>query len=114
MTIGEAMTWNILKQKRMLGYDFDRQRPIHNYIVDFYCKDLMPAIEIDGSSHDYDEAIARDAIRQSELEKLGVRFIRIRDEVVREDVDSAFHIIHDWIRAFEVNNEGHPLPGRLT
>ncbi len=28
----------------MLGYDFDRQRPIDNYIVDFYCKDLMLAI----------------------------------------------------------------------
>lgn len=114
MTIGEAMVWNILKQKRMLGYDFDRQRPIYNYIVDFYCKNLMLAIEIDGSSHDHDEAIARDERRQLELEKLGVQFIRIRDEVVREDVDSAFHIIYDWIKDFEIKNQGNPLPGRLT
>lgn len=114
MTLGEVMVWNILKQKRMLGYDFDRQRPILNYIVDFYCKDLMLAVEIDGSSHDYDEAIARDEIRQSKLEKLGISFIRIRDEVVREDVNSAFHMIHDWIKTFEAKNEGKPLPGRLA
>ncbi len=30
----------------MMGYDFDRQRPMLNYIVDFYCKDLMLAIEV--------------------------------------------------------------------
>jgi len=31
-----------------MGYDFDRQRPIDNFIVDFYCKELQLAIEIDG------------------------------------------------------------------
>ena len=89
MTIGEAMVWNILKRKGMLGYDFDRQRPIDQYIVDFYCKDLMLAIEIDGSSHDHEEAKNLDARRQRRLESLGVKFIRIRDEVVRADINSA-------------------------
>jgi len=32
----------------MKGFDFDRLRPIDNYIEDFYCKDLMLAIELDG------------------------------------------------------------------
>ena len=41
MTFSEVLLWNELKQKKMLGHDFDRQRPIDNYIVDFYCKDLM-------------------------------------------------------------------------
>ncbi len=36
MTFAEVLLWNELKQKNMLGYDFDRQRPIDNYIVDFY------------------------------------------------------------------------------
>ena len=40
----------------MCGYDFDRQRPIDRFIVDFYCQELMLAIEIDGSSHDSPEA----------------------------------------------------------
>lgn len=50
-TFTEIMVWNYLKKKQMRGYDFDRQRPIDNYIVDFYCKNLQLAIEIDGESH---------------------------------------------------------------
>jgi very-short-patch-repair endonuclease len=45
----------------MCGHDFDHQRPIDQFIVDFYCKKLMLAIEIDGSSHDSPEAQQRDA-----------------------------------------------------
>lgn len=51
MTFSEVLLWNELKQKKMLEMDFDRQRPVINYIVDFYCKDLMLAIEVDGGSH---------------------------------------------------------------
>ena len=60
MTFSEVLLWNELKQKKMLGYDFDRQRPIDNYIVDFYCKDLMLVLEIDGNSHDYEEVYKND------------------------------------------------------
>jgi very-short-patch-repair endonuclease len=56
MTLGEVLLWQRLKRKQMRGFDFDRQRPIYRYIVDFYCKDLKLAIEIDGSSHDSEEA----------------------------------------------------------
>ncbi len=45
------MLWNYLKGKQMKGYDFDRQRPVDNFIVDFYCRDLMLAIEVDGECH---------------------------------------------------------------
>jgi very-short-patch-repair endonuclease len=51
-TMSEVLLWRCLKGKQILGYDFDRQRPIDRYIVDFYCKELRLAIEIDGSTHD--------------------------------------------------------------
>lgn len=35
----------------MLGYDFHRQKPIGNYIVDFFCNELSLAIEVGGESH---------------------------------------------------------------
>ncbi len=38
MTLSEVLLWIELKNKQMLGYDFDRQIPIGDYIVDFYCK----------------------------------------------------------------------------
>jgi very-short-patch-repair endonuclease len=74
MTLSEVLLWNELSGKKMHGFDFDRQRPIDNFIVDFYCKELMLAIEIDGDSHDckYEE----DLKRQEKLESLGVHFLR--------------------------------------
>ena len=66
MTLAEVLLWKRLKGKQVMGYDFDRQRPIDKYIVDFYCKDLRLAIEIDGRSHDHKERA--DQRRQSALE----------------------------------------------
>jgi very-short-patch-repair endonuclease len=95
MTLSEVLLWNELKQKQMLGFDFDRQRPIGNYIVDFYCKELSLAIEIDGDNHiykyDYDDQ------RQQELEKLGVNFLRFEDIEVKKNMMNVLRVIEDWI-----------------
>lgn len=53
MTFGEILLWNELKGDKLWGLDFDRQRCVDIYIVDFYCKELMLAIEIDGMSHNH-------------------------------------------------------------
>ncbi|KST62417.1 endonuclease domain-containing protein [Mastigocoleus testarum] len=98
MTPGEIILWKHLKGKQMCNCDFDRQRPIDRFIVDFYCKKLMLAIEIDGSSHDSPEAQARDRRRQARLEFLGVRFLRFREEEVRSGVEGVLEVIEDWIR----------------
>ena len=50
-TYTEIMLWNCLKNKQMKGYDFHRQKPLYNSIVDFFCNELMLAIEVDGESH---------------------------------------------------------------
>ena len=99
MTPGEVTLWKHLKGKQMCGYDFDRQRPIDQFIVDFYCKKLMLAIEIDGSSHDSPEAQERDAERQGRLESLGVRFLRFREEDVCGEVEGVLRVIEDWIKS---------------
>ena len=104
MTFAEVLLWNELKQKKMMGYDFDRQRPIDEYIVDFYCKDLQLAIEIDGISHDYEEVIENDKIRQKRLESLGVHFLRFDDREVRNDRRNVLRTIEHWIEEYEENN----------
>jgi very-short-patch-repair endonuclease len=81
----------------MRGYDFDRQRPIDRYIVDFYCKNLKLAIEIDGSSHDGEEAKVNDRIRQERLESLGVRFLRFTDADVKQRMELVVGEIDRWI-----------------
>ena len=97
MTPGEVILWQHLKQKKMGGYDFDRQRPIDAYIVDFYCKPLMLAIEIDGSSHDSPTAQQSDRLRQTRLESLGVRFLRFREEQVCHQTPTVIQTIQTWI-----------------
>ena len=98
MTTSEILLWQELKKKQLLEHDFDRQRPIDNYIVDFYCKDLKLAIEIDGESHSYEGAYERDKIRQEKLESLGVRFLRFDDLEVKKNLFDVVNVIYDWIK----------------
>ncbi|MFH1320364.1 MAG: endonuclease domain-containing protein [Bacteroidota bacterium] len=97
MTLSEVLLWNELKQKKMPGYDFDRQRPIDHFIVAFYCKDLMLAIEIDGCSHDKEEVKKADVKRQKRLESLGVRFLRFDDREVKKEMTNVLRTIENWI-----------------
>ncbi len=94
-TLAEVLLWNHLKRKQMRGYDFDRQKPIDNYIVDFYCKKLMLAIEIDGMSHA--EKKDYDVKRQGRLESLGVRFLRFYDWGVKNNMPGVLQRIESWI-----------------
>jgi len=54
-TVTEIVLWKFLKSRQMCGYDFHRQKPLGEYIVDFFCNELMLAIEIDGPSHEGQE-----------------------------------------------------------
>ncbi|MCF6359508.1 MAG: endonuclease domain-containing protein [Cyclobacteriaceae bacterium] len=97
MTLSEVLLWNELKGKRVLGYDFDRQRPIDNYIVDFYCKELFLVIEVDGDSHYHDDAPIKDAIRQKKIESFGVHFLRFHEIDVKQNINYVVNTIYDWI-----------------
>jgi very-short-patch-repair endonuclease len=94
-TLSEVLLWQRLKGKQMLGYDFDRQKPIDNYIVDFFCNELMLAIEIDGDSHA--KKVADDQLRQQRLESLGVRFLRFYDRDVKQNMAGVLSVIENWI-----------------
>ncbi|MCU0445354.1 MAG: endonuclease domain-containing protein [Microscillaceae bacterium] len=45
-TLSEILLWKHLKGKQMLGYDFDRQKTIDNFIVDFFCNELQLIIRL--------------------------------------------------------------------
>jgi very-short-patch-repair endonuclease len=94
-TLAEVLLWKHLKGKKMLGFDFDRQKPIGKYIVDFYCGKLLLAIEIDGGSHwnkgEYD------FLRQKDLEALGVHLLRFSDSKIKHEMRTVLHQIKNWI-----------------
>ena len=86
-TPAEAVLWEKMRHKRLLGFRFRRQHPIDRHVVDFYCPNARLVIEIDGPVHD--SMKAEDEARQKHLEELGYRVIRFfNDEVLQitEDV----------------------------
>ena len=93
MTYGEVLLWNELKEDKLWGFDFDRQRCIDNYIVDFYCKELYLAIEIDGMSHNSEETFIKDNIRQKKLESFGITFIRFSEAEIKNDISNVLRAI---------------------
>jgi very-short-patch-repair endonuclease len=95
-TMSEIILWSKLKGKQMMGFDFHRQKPLDNFIVDFFCNELMLAIEIDGSTHN--EKMEKDQIRQKKLENLGIKFLRFQDKDVRFNLDNVLITIEGWIR----------------
>jgi very-short-patch-repair endonuclease len=94
-TLSEVLLWNQLKQRKMLGYQFMRQKPIGHYIVDFYCSKLKLAIEIDGESHR--DRFEKDRARQGELERLGISFLRFNDRDVKRKMRDVIGAIQGWM-----------------
>ena|SRR3990167_9923776 len=95
-TKAEIRIWcELLRNKRMLGFQFLRQRSIGNYIADFMCKELYLIIEIDGYSHDfkYEEDIERD----KKLKELGFHTLRFTDDEVKNHITNVERAIVQWI-----------------
>lgn len=80
----------------MCGYDFHRQKPLDEYIVDFFCYELMLAIEIDGLSHEGQEKYDKE--RQQKLEKFGIQFLRFDDDDVFYNIEKVLDTIERWIK----------------
>ena len=108
-TLSEVLLWYELKAGKMMGYKFNRQKPLLNYIVDFYCRKLSLVIEVDGITHTYEGVAERDSKRQSELEKIGLSFLRFDDLDVKKSMSSVLRTIEGFIEEFERTNPPNPL-----
>ncbi|MEJ8756889.1 endonuclease domain-containing protein [Pontibacter sp. H259] len=94
-TISEILLWNEIKERKLFGYQFHRQVPMLDFIVDFYCHELKVAIEIDGDSHNYNYDY--DTQRQTELEKYGVQFLRFDDLEVKKNMQNVLRTLQAFI-----------------
>ncbi|MFA6096951.1 MAG: endonuclease domain-containing protein [Candidatus Paceibacterota bacterium] len=88
-TFAEKKLWyKVLCNKQFEKYKFLRQKPLLNYIVDFYCAKLLLAIEIDGDSHaeqeDYDKT------RTQKLSEYGIAVIRFTNKEIIENIDGVY------------------------
>jgi len=102
-TLSEIILWKNIKNKS-LGYEFHRQVPLDEFIVDFYCHELNLAIEIDGNTHDYN--FEKDDARQKQLEGHGIRFIRFIDNDVKRNLNDVLRALGITILEIEQKKAG--------
>ncbi len=87
----EVLFWNRVKNHQFKGYDFDRQKIIGNYIVDFFCVNCQVVIEIDGISHD--EKIEYDQRRHLYLESLGLTVFHFSVSDIMQRLDDVMYCL---------------------
>lgn len=93
--LSEVIFWKQVRNKEFHQIDFDRQKIIGNYIVDFYIKSLGVVLEIDGSSHNDKEEY--DEKRQQFLESLDLVVYRISDNRIKNDLGNVMKELEDFI-----------------
>ena len=93
--IAEVKFWEQVKNKKYLGLDFDRQKIVGNFIVDFYCKDLGFVVEIDGSSHN--DKIEYDFERDNYLKGLGLIVYHFTFSDVMNNLNGILKFLEDEI-----------------
>ena len=92
-TKSEIILWKYLKGKQMCGLDFHRQKPVDQYILDFFCPLIYLGIELDGYSHHFEETSKKDIAREKRLKRLGIKIIRFWDEDVYFDIENVLRVI---------------------
>lgn len=97
LTDAEQRLWSKLRRKQILGVQFYRQKPLANYIVDFYCAAANLVIELDGSQHFEPDHQASDVERDRALESLGLLVLRFDNRQVMQELDAVMHVIFDVV-----------------
>jgi very-short-patch-repair endonuclease len=88
MTDAESLLWSRLRNDRLKGLRFYRQKIIGDYIVDFYCPGAKTVIEVDGGQHYSPEGKREDVKRTAYLREAGITVIRFSDRDVLTDIDT--------------------------
>ncbi len=95
MTDAEQLLWSKLRRKQILGVQFYRQKPLANYIVDFYCAAANLVIELDGSQHFEPDHQASDTERDRVLESIGLMVLRFDNRQVMQELDAVMQVIFE-------------------
>jgi very-short-patch-repair endonuclease len=94
MTDAEQHLWFRLRNKQLGGVHFYRQKPLLSFIVDFYCPRAKLVVELDGAQHLESEHQIKDAVRDEELNKLGIKVLRFDDRQVLRETESVLAVIY--------------------
>jgi very-short-patch-repair endonuclease len=97
MTDAEIALWVKLRRKQLHGLQFYRQKPLGNFIVDFYCPAARLVIEIDGGQHYEEDGRIRDGLRDGYLENLGIRVLRFSNLDVLKNMEGVIAVLIEYL-----------------
>ena len=97
MTDAEQLLWTRIRRKQICGLQFNRQKPLLNFIVDFYCAKAKLVIELDGGQHFEPEQRQKDISRDKALEKIGLHVMRFDNRQVMLETDRVVNEIYNYI-----------------
>ncbi len=106
-TKSEALLWQALRGKKLDGIKFRRQQPIGNFIVDFYNSAYRLVVEVDGSMHN--NQVEVDRARQDVLEDLGLNVLRIKADIIENNLPLALNEIRAKIAKLKIKASESPL-----
>jgi very-short-patch-repair endonuclease len=111
-TKAEACLWKyVLRAGMMKGYGFRRQRPVLQFIADFLCKELMLVIEVDGYTHQFEETIKKDKLKQEKLKNAGFVVLRFSDDDVLNNIENVRQAILFTVETQERRiQQSSPIP----
>lgn len=101
MTEAEVILWQHLRMRQVKGMKFLRQRPILNYIVDFYAPEARLVIEVDGGHHFEDETMEYDKTRDADLKGLGLKVLRFNNLEVLQNIEGVAERIEEEVKIVE-------------
>ncbi|AYA04805.1 DUF559 domain-containing protein [Acinetobacter sp. WCHAc010034] len=94
MTDAEQLLWQRLRRKQILDLQFYRQKPMLNFIVDFYCPAANLVIECDGGQHYTEEGLDADQNRDKALSELGLMVLRFSNSQILTETDAVVEQIY--------------------
>jgi len=101
-TEAERFLWQRLRL-RHLGCTFYRQKPLGQYIVDFYCPKARLIIEVDGGRHFTSETAANDRVRDDFLRSVVLSVLRFSNSEILSNIDNVTENIHKNLRKILLN-----------
>ncbi|MBI4286704.1 MAG: DUF559 domain-containing protein [Chloroflexi bacterium] len=97
MTDAERHLWAKIRMRQVKGCQFYRQKPIGDYIIDFFCPRAKLVIEVDGGQHFSDETVEYDRLRNEYLSSLGLRVLRFTNTDVLTNIEGVVKRIGEEI-----------------
>ncbi|MFZ7273747.1 endonuclease domain-containing protein [Avibacterium avium] len=105
-TDAERKLWQRINQDQLLGFRFNRQKPLLNYIVDFYCAKAKLVIELDGGHHYEPGYQEKDQLRDDELRALGLTIMRFSNDEIYYEIESVVEQIYLFLEQVQISLSG--------